>query len=110
MSCIKIVGIAGGSGSGKTFLTDKIKKTLNDSNVLIIAQENYYKDLGNISFKEREKQNFDHPDAIDFALLISHLKKLKSGSKIDMPVYDYKTHTRTGEFFTIYPKKICRTI
>lgn len=92
-----IISIAGGSGSGKSFFVDKIKEEIDDSEILFISQDNYYKDLSDIPFDERIKTNFDHPDAIDFDLIIHHLQELKSGNKINMPVYDYVTHTRKKE-------------
>lgn len=102
----KIVGISGGSGSGKTYLANKLIEKLGEPKILILAQDNYYKDLIDISYEERTKQNFDHPDAIDFPLLIKHLKRLKVSSHIKMPIYDYTTHTRTGEFKIINSKPI----
>ena len=92
-----IIGIAGGTGSGKTTVVNKILKELNSNNVLVISQDNYYRDHPELSFDERIKINFDHPRSIDFELLTEHVKLLKSGQNISQPVYSFITHDRTGE-------------
>ncbi|NGX51468.1 MAG: Uridine kinase [Chlamydiae bacterium] len=100
-----IIGIAGGSGAGKTTLADKLKESLGDD-VAIIRQDNYYKDLTHLSMSEREKTNFDAPNSLDFALLHSHLVDLKEGLIIQQPTYDFTTHNRTDVTIDVYPKKI----
>jgi uridine kinase len=100
-----IVGIAGGTGSGKTTLAAKLKETFSDRAVLI-NQDNYYKDLHHMSKKERASQNFDHPDSIDFELLKRHLLLLKEGESIDIPVYNFHTHSREPEAQTLDPAEI----
>ncbi len=94
MKKVIIIGIAGGSGSGKTSLSKNILKKINSNNVQTIEVDSYYKDLSHISLKERAVNNFDHPDAIDFELLYKHLKDIINNKVINIPIYDYKTHTR----------------
>ena len=92
-----LIGIAGGSGSGKTMVAQRIFDELGSDKVVIIQQDSYYKNLSYLTLEERKKQNFDHPDAFDHKLLIFHLKDLLSGKYIDQPVYDYSIHSRTKE-------------
>ena len=89
-----IIGITGGSGSGKSFLCKKIMSRIDANKVLVITVDSYYKDLSNIKFEEREKNNFDHPKSIDFNLLYNHLLKIKENKPVNAPIYNYKTHTR----------------
>ncbi len=101
-----IIGIAGGSGSGKTTvvkaLTDQLKER-----VVVIPQDSYYKDSSHLPMEERQKVNFDHPDSIDFDLLISHLKELKAGHSIEQPVYSYITCSRSQtETVTVNPAEV----
>ena len=92
-----IIGITGGSGSGKSFLCKKIIDEISKNKILIITVDSYYKDLSDIEFKDREKNNFDHPTSIEFDLLYNHLLKIKENKPVNMPIYNYKTHTRRGE-------------
>ena len=101
-----IIGIAGGTGSGKTTLADRIIEELNDPNIIIIKQDAYYKSHPKMSSQEREKINFDHPDAFDTELLMQQLINLKNGKSIKMPVYDFKTHLRKKETELIQPYKV----
>ncbi len=101
-----IIGIAGGSGSGKTTVVKKIMKSLPKDSVSIISQDSYYKDNGHKSAEERAKINFDHPSSIEFNLLIKHLEMLKAGNSIEMPIYSYLTCARAKETITIIPKKV----
>jgi len=94
MNNIYIIGIAGGSGSGKSKLVKNILKEINDNSVQTIEIDSYYKDLAHLTFEEREKNNFDHPDSIDFELLYTDLYNIKKSIATDTPIYDYKTHTR----------------
>ena len=94
-----IIGIAGGSSSGKTFLCNKLIKKYN--NINSIKVDSYYKDLKNITFEEREKNNFDHPSAFEFNLLIKHLSHILKDEKIKIPIYDYKNHIRSDKFYYI---------
>ena len=92
-----IIGITGGSGSGKSFLCKKILDEINQKKILVIEVDSYYKDLSNIEFKEREKNNFDHPTSIEFNLLYKHLLKIKNNKSVNIPIYNYKNHTREIE-------------
>ena len=89
-----IIGIAGGSGSGKTRLVKNILSELSDTKTISIEVDSYYKDLSHLSFEEREKNNFDHPNSIDFELLYYHLKEILNNKKIETPLYNYKEHIR----------------
>ena len=97
MKSIILIGIAGGSGSGKTLVSNRIYDDIGSEKVSIIQQDSYYKELSHLSFEERKKQNFDHPDAFDNKLLFDHLIQLLSGHDIELPLYDYKTHSRKKE-------------
>ncbi|MHC1779348.1 MAG: uridine kinase [Bacteroidales bacterium] len=90
-----VIGIAGGTGSGKTTVVREITKILDDSEVVVIPQDSYYKDNSHLPIEERLELNFDHPDSIDFKLLVRHLNDLKSGKEIDQPVYSYLTCSRS---------------
>ena len=96
-----IIAIAGGSGSGKTFLCDKIIKKFGQNKILKIEVDSYYKNLAHLKMEKREKNNFDHPDAFEFDLLYKDLNKIKNLKKINIPLYNYKTHTRKNKFQTI---------
>lgn len=101
-----IVGIAGGTGSGKTTVVRKLIDALPGGEVVVIPQDSYYKDNSNIPLEERQKINFDHPDSLEFTLLIDHLKKLKKGKSIEMPIYSYLTCVRAKETIPIKPAKV----
>lgn len=101
-----IIGIAGGTGSGKTTVVTNILRSLNAEDVLVISQDNYYKDHNDLSFEEREKINFDHPRSIDFDLLTEHVKQLKDGEMIEQPVYSFITHSRKDETIITHPKNV----
>ncbi|MGB2116812.1 MAG: uridine kinase [Flavobacteriaceae bacterium] len=101
-----IIGIAGGTGCGKTTVVNQILKELPDGEVGVISQDSYYRDTSELSFEDREKINFDHPRSIDFELLETHLKRLKSGQAIEQPVYSFITHNRTGETINTPPRKV----
>ena len=100
-----MIAISGGSGSGKTTIAKLLKKYFGD-HVTLISQDSYYRDLSHLSDDERAKTNFDHPDSLDFDLLHTHLKDLKSGSDVDAPEYCFKTHTRKNEEVKIEPKPV----
>ena len=102
---ILLVGIAGGTGSGKTTLANVIAKTF-QGEVILISQDNYYKPLDHLSFTERAKCNFDHPDSIDFDLLYQQLTALKNTKPIKIPLYDFSVHSRKEQSIDITPKKI----
>ena len=101
-----IIGIAGGTGSGKTTVVNQIVKEFANDDVGIISQDSYYKDNKHLSLEERAKINFDHPRAIDFDLLYEHLTKLKNGETIEQPVYSFVQHTRTGDTILTHPRKV----
>ena len=101
-----ILGIAGGTGSGKTTVVNQIVKQLPTDEVCVISQDSYYKATDSLSYKERTKINFDHPRAIDFDLLIKHLKELKKGKTINQPVYSFVTHNRTKDVVKTHPRKV----
>jgi len=101
-----VIGIAGGTGSGKTTVVNQIIQELPEGEVCVISQDSYYKDTSHLLFDERTKINFDHPKAIDFDLLVAHLKELKKGNAIDQPIYSFVEHNRTKETITMYPKKV----
>ena len=105
-SVMLIIGIGGGTGSGKTTVVNQILSEFPAGEVQVISQDSYYKETSHLSFEERCKINFDHPKSIDFELLESHLKKLKKGENINQPVYSFKTHNRTGETTITKPKKV----
>jgi uridine kinase len=101
-----IIGIAGGTGSGKTTVVHQIMNELPDTEVGVISQDSYYKETHNLSFDERALINFDHPRAIDFELLVKHLKALKEGETIDQPVYSFIQHNRTDDTVSTHPRKV----
>ena len=101
-----IIGIAGGTGCGKTTVVNQILNQLPEGEVGIISQDSYYKDTTHLNFDERVKINFDHPRSIDFELLESHLKELRQGKAIDQPVYSFVKHNRTGDTIHTLPRKV----
>jgi uridine kinase len=101
-----IIGIAGGTGSGKTTVVHQIMNELPETEVGVISQDSYYKKNSHLSYEERSNINFDHPRAIDFDLLVTHLKELKSGSVIEQPVYSFVTHDRTDDVILTHPRKV----
>lgn len=100
-----IIGIAGGTGSGKTTVVNQILNELPENEVGVISQDSYYKATDNLSYEERTKINFDHPRAIDFKLLVEHLKALKKGETIEQPVYSFVKHNRTKDTLKTHPTK-----
>ena len=104
MDCV-IIGIAGGTGSGKSTFTNRLRNEFGDQ-VAVVYHDNYYKRQDNIPFEERKKVNYDHPDALETDLLIEHLKALKRGEAIECPVYDYSVHNRSEQTVRIEPRSI----
>ncbi len=100
-----IIGIAGGTGSGKSTFTNRLKDLFQDQ-VSVIYHDNYYKAHDDIPFEERKKLNYDHPDSLETGLLVEHLKQLKAGHAIQCPTYNYSLHTRAKETITIEPKRV----
>jgi uridine kinase len=101
-----IIGIAGGTGSGKTTVVNQIMNELPADEVAIISQDSYYKQNHHLTYEERTKINFDHPKSIDFELLVEHLKQLRAGKVIEQPVYSFVTHNRTKDTIKTHPRKV----
>jgi uridine kinase len=101
-----IIGIAGGTGCGKTTVVNQILNQLPSGEVGVISQDSYYKDTSHLSFEERVAINFDHPRSIDFELLEQHLIQLKKGQTIEQPVYSFIKHNRTGDVILTHPRKV----
>lgn len=100
-----IIGIAGGTGSGKSTFTNKIKEAFADDTT-VIYYDNYYKAQDELPFEERKLQNYDHPDAFETDLLLEHLQKLKNGESVECPIYDYTIHNRSKEVTVINPSPV----
>lgn len=100
-----IIGIAGGTGCGKSTFINKIKEEFND-NISILSHDFYYKQHNDIPFEERKKINYDHPNAFDTDIMIEHIKALAEGKAIERPVYDFTIHNRIDETVTVYPAKV----
>ncbi len=101
-----IVGIAGGTGCGKTTVVNRIMEVFPNNEVIVLPQDAYYRDNSHIPLEERQKINFDHPDSVEFPLLIDHLKRLRKGSSVEMPVYSYLTCVRAEETITVRPARV----
>ncbi|GAA4290482.1 uridine kinase [Aestuariibaculum suncheonense] len=101
-----IIGIAGGTGCGKTTVVNQILNELPESEIGVISQDSYYQDTSHLSYEERVKINFDHPRSIDFDLLERHLKDLKSNKPVHQPVYSFVKHNRTGDTILTHPRKV----
>lgn len=101
-----LMGITGGTGSGKTTVVNQLINELSDQQVTVISQDSYYKPTDGLTIAERDKINFDHPRAIDFDLLTDHLKQLKRGRAIEQPVYSFATHNRTKDVIITQPSKV----
>ncbi len=100
------IGIAGGTGCGKTTVVQQITSELPEAEVGILSQDSYYRDLSHLSYEERCRINFDHPAAIDFDLLETHLRELREGRPIHQPVYSFQEHNRTAETLLTHPRKV----
>ncbi len=101
-----IIGITGGTGSGKTTVVEQIIAELPKDEVCVISQDSYYKDTSHLTYDERVEINFDHPNSIDFELLVGHLQELRNGKSFEQPVYSFVNHNRTAETFTTFPRKV----
>ena len=104
-NCV-LIGVAGGSGSGKTTVASNLVKAFKAEDAVLVEQDAYYRELTNMSLEERAKVNFDHPDSIEFELLRKHLENLKNGVAIERPIYDFTTHSRKEGAVKINPSKI----
>jgi len=101
-----IIGIAGGTGCGKTTVVNQILNELPEGEVGVISQDSYYTDTSHLSYEERVKINFDHPRSIDFDLLVDHLAALKNREPVQQPVYSFANHNRTGDTILTHPRKV----
>lgn len=102
----KIILVGGGSSSGKTFITKKAIERLGNENITLISFDDYYKDLSHLPLEERKKQNFDHPNAFDWPLILLQISALKKGETIKKPVYDFNSQTRSDKIEEITPKRV----
>ena len=103
---MKIIGVCGGSGSGKTTLVEAACAHLSTDSVSVISQDSYYKNHETLTFEERCELNYDHPNAIDYDLFVSHLNQLKEGKTIHSPVYSYSEHLRSNQFIEVFPRSV----
>jgi uridine kinase len=101
-----VIGIAGGSGSGKTTVAQEILQRVGPDRIAYIQHDSYYKDLTGLPPTQRAEVNFDHPNSLETELLIRHVKKLKAGQAIEVPVYDFSTDSRTGKSFIVQPRGV----
>jgi len=101
-----IIGVAGGSGSGKTTVVRHIINTVGEKNIVLLQHDSYYRDLKHLPFEERTKQNFDHPSSLETELMIRHIKALREGYQVEVPIYDFTKHIRKEETKLVQPKKI----
>ncbi|MEF3301605.1 uridine kinase [Paenibacillus sp. GYB003] len=100
------IGIAGGTGSGKTTVAERLVEALGPQQVVLLSQDSYYADNRHLPMKERERMNYDHPDSVDGELLLDHLRKLRRREPIEMPIYDFTTHSREDRTIAVQPKPV----
>lgn len=105
MKNITVIGVCGGTASGKTTIVNKLKKNF-DNDIAVLAHDDYYKAHDDLTYEERAELNYDHPNAFDTELLIQHIKELKEGREIKRPVYDYTIHNRSDEVVIVKPKGV----
>ena len=101
-----VIGIAGGSGSGKTTVAQEVLARVGAENIAFLPHDTYYKDFGDHSFSQRSAINFDHPDSLETSLLIEHVRQLKIRKSIKLPIYDFKTHSRTAKTISVEPQPV----
>ncbi len=101
-----VIGIAGGSGSGKTTVAQTILQRVGPDRIAFLQHDSYYKDLSGLPYAQRVEVNFDHPNSLDNEMLIHHIKTLKKGHKVEVPIYDFSTHSRTDKTFTVQPRPV----
>lgn len=106
MSKPLVIGVAGGSGSGKTTVVNYLCEEFSADNILRIEHDSYYRELGHLPFEERVKQNFDHPASLETELMIRHVQALMEGYPVEVPVYDFELHTRKDETITATPSDV----
>jgi uridine kinase len=100
------IGIAGGTGSGKTTVVRKILERIPEDRVALVPQDSYYRDSSHLPLEERQKMNFDHPDSVEFDLLTEHIRELKAGRTVQQPIYSYLTCTRAAETILVEPREV----
>ena len=105
MNDIMVIGIAGGTGSGKTTITNQVKERLGDD-VTVITHDNYYRAHHEMTYEERTLLNYDHPDSYETELLVEHLSALRRGESVEVPVYDFSIYDRTDQTFTVSPSRV----
>ena len=103
---VTVIGIAGGSGGGKSTLSKAVEDELTNDTCCVLIHDSYYKDISHLTLEERAKTNFDHPSSLDTSLLIQHVQDLKQGKTVEVPNYDFSTHMRTNVTTTVKPKPI----
>jgi uridine kinase len=101
-----ILGVAGGTGSGKTTVVEEVVRRLGPEDVAVIQHDSYYRDRSRLAPQERARVNYDHPDALETPLLVEHLRLLQAGQPIEIPVYDFASHTRTSEVVPLAPHRV----
>src|SRR5690554_3363621 len=101
-----VIGIAGGSGSGKTTVLRRIMEAFGRGRIALLEHDAYYRDLSHLPFEERARFNFDHPDALETDLMVAHIDCLLAGEAIEKPTYDFTTHSRRAETETVYPRPV----
>jgi uridine kinase len=99
-----VVGISGGTGSGKTTIADRVMASLPGDSVLLLQQDHYYKDLAHLTLEERGKRNFDHPDSLDTPLMVDHVRQLREGRAVERPMYDFTQHLRLKQTVLLEPR------
>lgn len=99
-----VIGICGGTGSGKTTVTRRVIGALSPESVLVVEQDHYYKNFPHLPLEERARQNFDHPDSVDMPLLVEHIRRLRAGQPVERPVYDFTEHRRRAETVRLEPR------
>lgn len=101
-----IIGVAGGSGSGKTTVVSHIIEKVGPENLVLIQHDSYYRDLKHLNFEDRSKQNFDHPSSLETELMVRHIQALSKGYSVEVPMYDFKNHVRKEETISLAPKPV----
>jgi uridine kinase len=101
-----VIGIAGGSGSGKTTVAQEVLTRVGAEKIAFLSHDSYYRDFGDLSFPQRSKINFDHPDSLETSLLIDHIHQLKAHNPVEMPIYDFRTHSRTAKTILVEPHPV----
>jgi len=101
-----VIGVAGGTGSGKTTVANVILERVGENNIAYLPHDAYYRDLGDLPYDQKAAMNFDHPNSLETELMIEHIKTLKKGKPVDIPVYDFSIHSRTGETIHVEPHPV----